>query len=153
MKYTTSFRNSVLKKILPPSNRSVTSVSKETGVAVVTINNWLARLKEGKMKLDEDDENPFFNEKLSWKAWSVNRIPDSQWRKSGEWLRQHGLHSEHLPLFSQELNELMAEKVDEKTELLTNGKVLKERFQENCCRTIWCNLQKGKLSSWFCSFW
>ena len=58
MKYTTSFRNSVLKKILPPSNRSVTSVSKETGVAVVTINNWLARLKEGKMSLDEDDENP-----------------------------------------------------------------------------------------------
>ena len=28
MKYSTSFRNSVLKKILPPSNRSVTSVSK-----------------------------------------------------------------------------------------------------------------------------
>ena len=83
MKYTTSFRNSVLKKILPPSNRSVTSVSKETGVAVVTINNW------------------------------------------------HGLHSEHLPLFRQELNELMAEKAGEKTELLTNGKVLKERFQEN----------------------
>ena len=40
MKYTTSFRNSVLKKIIPPSNWSVTSVSKETGVAVVTINNW-----------------------------------------------------------------------------------------------------------------
>ena len=58
MKYTTSFRNSVLKKILPPSNRSVTSVSKETGVAVVTINNWLAKLKEGKMSLDEDDEKP-----------------------------------------------------------------------------------------------
>ena len=58
MKYTTSFRNSVLKKILPPSNRSVASVSKETGVAVVTINNWLAKLKEGKMSLDEEDENP-----------------------------------------------------------------------------------------------
>ena len=73
----------MLKKILPPSNRNVTSVSKETGVDVVTINNW------------------------------------------------HGLHSEHLPLFRQELNELMAEKAGEKTELLTNGKVLKERFQEN----------------------
>ena len=48
----------MLKKILPPSNRSVTSVSKETGVAVVTINNWLAKLKEGKMSLDEDEENP-----------------------------------------------------------------------------------------------
>ena len=63
MKYTTSFRNSVLKKILPPSNRSVSSVSKETGVAVVTINNW------------------------------------------------HGLHSEHLPLFRQELNELMCQQL------------------------------------------
>ena len=42
MKYTTSFRYLVLKKILPPLNRSVTSFSKETGVAVVTINNWLA---------------------------------------------------------------------------------------------------------------
>ena len=30
-----------MKKILPPSNRSETLVSKETGVAVVTINNWL----------------------------------------------------------------------------------------------------------------
>ena len=58
MKYTTSFRNSVLKKILPPSNRSVTSISKETEVAVITINNWLAKLKEGKMSLDEDEENP-----------------------------------------------------------------------------------------------
>ena len=48
----------MLKKILPPSNRSVTSVSKETGVAVVTINSWLAKLKEGRMSLDEDDENP-----------------------------------------------------------------------------------------------
>ena len=45
----------MLKKILPPSNRNVTSVSKELGVAVVTINNWLAKLKEGKMTLDEDE--------------------------------------------------------------------------------------------------
>ena len=58
MKYTTSFRNSGLKKMLPPSNWSVSSVSKETGVAVVTINNWLVKLKEGKMSLDEDDETP-----------------------------------------------------------------------------------------------
>ena len=48
----------MLKKILPPSNRSVTSISKETEVAVITINNWLAKLKEGKMSLDEVEENP-----------------------------------------------------------------------------------------------
>src|SRR5574344_2090573 len=34
--------------------------------------------------------------------------------KKGEWLRQKGLHTEHLTLFRQELNSIMAEKADEK---------------------------------------
>ena len=37
MKYTKTFRDSILRKVLPPENRSVSSVSKEMGVAVVTI--------------------------------------------------------------------------------------------------------------------
>ena len=96
MKYTTSFRNSVLKKILPPSNRSVTSVSKETGVAVVTINNWLAKLKEGKMSLDEDDENPSSMRNSREKLDLLIEYQTVSEENQGEWLRQHGLHSEHL---------------------------------------------------------
>ena len=45
MKYTKTFRDSILRKVLPPENRSVSSVSKEMEVAVVTINSWLAKLK------------------------------------------------------------------------------------------------------------
>ena len=105
MKYTTSFRNSVLKKILPPSNRSVTSVSKETGVAVVTINNWLARLKEGKMSLDEDDENPSSMRNSREKLDLLIEYQTVSEENQGECLRHHGLHSEHLPLFRQESNE------------------------------------------------
>ena len=41
--------NQVQQWLLPLSIRGVTSVSKEKGVAVVTINNWLAKLKEGKI--------------------------------------------------------------------------------------------------------
>lgn len=67
----------MLKKILPPSNRSVTSVSKETGVVVVTINNWLARLKEGKMSLDEDDENPSSMRKKDSKKINTRRTPEN----------------------------------------------------------------------------
>ena len=77
MKYTTSFRNSVLKKILPPSNWSVTSVSKETGVVVVTISNWLAKLKEGKMTLDEDEENPSSMRKKDSKKIKTRRTPEN----------------------------------------------------------------------------
>ena len=46
MKYSTGFRNSVLKKVLPPENRSIREVSKETGVSEQTIRNWLLRLKD-----------------------------------------------------------------------------------------------------------
>ena len=113
MKYTTSFRNSVLKKILPPSNRSVTSVSKETGVAVVTINNWLAKLKEGKMSLDEDDENPSSMRNSREKLDLLIEYQTVSEENQGEWLRQHGLHSEHLPLFRQELNEELEKQLKE----------------------------------------
>ncbi len=131
MKYTTSFRNSVLKKILPPSNRSVTSVSKETGVAVVTINNWLAKLKEGKMSLGEDDENPSSMRNSREKLDLLIEYQTVSEENQGEWLRQHGLHSEHLPLFRQELNELMAEKVDEKDKRIKElEKQLKETQKE-----------------------
>ena len=54
MKYTKTFRDSILRKVLPPENRSVSSVSKEMGVAVVTINSWLAKLKNGTLSLEED---------------------------------------------------------------------------------------------------
>ena len=67
----------MLKKILPPSNRSVASVSKETGVAVVTINNWLANLKEGKMSLDEDEENPSSMRKKDSKKIKTRRTPEN----------------------------------------------------------------------------
>jgi hypothetical protein len=37
MKYSKSFRNSILKKVLPPSNRSVYSVAKEAGISAIKI--------------------------------------------------------------------------------------------------------------------
>ncbi len=33
MMYSSGFRNSVLKKVLPPSTMSISSISKETGVS------------------------------------------------------------------------------------------------------------------------
>ena len=45
MKYSTSFRNGILKKVLPPENRSVYAVAKEAGISAITINSWLAKLK------------------------------------------------------------------------------------------------------------
>ena len=131
MKYTTSFRNSVLKKVLPPSNRSISSVATETGISPITINSWLAKLKEGKMTLDEDDENPSSMRNYREKLDLIIEYQKVNEENQGEWLRQHGLHSEHLPLFRQELNELMAEKTDEKDRRIKElEKQLKETQKE-----------------------
>ena len=44
MKYSTSFRNGILKKVLSPENRSVYAVAKEAEISAITINSWLAKL-------------------------------------------------------------------------------------------------------------
>ena len=46
MKYSTGFKNNVLKKVLPPENRSISEVCKETGVCDQTLSNWLKQLKD-----------------------------------------------------------------------------------------------------------
>lgn len=114
MKYSKSFRNSILKKVLPPENRSVYSVAKEAGIAPVTINSWLSNLKSGKLDLEQDSDDPVnergMKEKLEL-LLEYQKIPEDG---IGEWLRQKGLHSEHIVLFRQEIAVLMVNKSDEK---------------------------------------
>lgn len=129
MKYTKTFRDSILRKVLPPENRSVSSVSKEMGVAVVTINSWLAKLKSGTLSLEEDGASSCrnANEKLNLLLEYQKVTAENE----GEWLRQNGLHSEHLTIFKQELSEIVANRSDEKDKRIKElEKKLKETEKE-----------------------
>ncbi len=131
MKYSKSFRNSILKKVLPPENRSVYSVAKEAGIAPVTINSWLSKLKSGKLDLEQDSDDPVnergMKEKLEL-LLEYQKIPEDG---IGEWLRQKGLHSEHIVLFRQEIAGLMVNKSDEKdTRIRELEKQLKKQEKE-----------------------
>ena len=117
------------KKSALPENRSVSSVSKEMGVAVVTINSWLAKLKNGTLSLEEDGgagcRNA--NEKLNLLLEYQKVTAENE----GEWLRQNGLHSEHLTIFKQELSEIVANRSDEKDKRIKElEKKLKETEKE-----------------------
>ena len=46
MKYSLAFKESQVKKILPPMNRSTREVASETGVSDQTIRKWLSKKKE-----------------------------------------------------------------------------------------------------------
>lgn len=114
MGYSVGFRNSVLKKVLPPEGRSVYQVSKEVGVSEKTIRKWISWLKNGKIALEAGSFEPTPNqrrveEKLRLLLESKTILePDL-----GDWLRRHGLHSEHLSLWEQELSDILQNKQQE----------------------------------------
>ncbi|MDY5123167.1 MAG: transposase [Treponema sp.] len=58
MKYTTTFKKAVLRKVLSPGNRSVHSVAVELGVGEMTINRWLSQVKDGTINFEQGEENP-----------------------------------------------------------------------------------------------
>ena len=114
MKYTTTFKKAVLRKVLPPENRSVHSVSMELGVEEMTIHRWIAQVKDGTINFDQDEENPSGQRNMTEKLNLLLEYQKILQDQNGEWLRQNGLHEEHLNLFQQEIKNLMANKVDDK---------------------------------------
>jgi transposase len=120
MKYSIGFRNSVLRKVLPPESRSPVEVSKEVGINVNSIYNWMNQLKSGKMELLEGLEQSVDSRSPQEKLNLLLEAKTISTEKKGEWLRQSGLHEEHLVLWEQELKDIMADKSEK----------LKKEYQE-----------------------
>lgn len=108
MKYSKRFKESVLRKVLPPENRSVPEVAREMGISDQTIYNWKKMLENGQQLLHEESSPSSigrlekFNLLLEGKT-----VPEDE---SGKWLREKGLHSEHLNLWEQELKDTLKDK-------------------------------------------
>ena len=128
MKYSTGFRNAVLRKVLPPENRSVTSVAKEMGISPITIQSWLSKLNDGSLVIDDNDADlppnqRSYSEKLKLLIESKT-ISDEN---LGEWLRQHGIHEEHLTQWEQQLESIVKDKQER---LQKENSELKKRIRE-----------------------
>jgi transposase len=133
MRYSRGFKNGILRKVLPPENRSVYSVAKEAGISPVTIRSWLTKVNEGILPSNESNLEPIssqigMKEKLKLLIESKT-LPEE---KLGEWLRQHGLHSEHLNHWEQEVEAIMIDKQQdvkrENVELKKENKNLKREL-------------------------
>jgi len=130
MKYSSGFKQGILRKVLPPESRAVTEVSKETGIAEQTIRNWMERARNGRLESDNGEIAPGerrASEKLKLLIESKSIQPE----QLGEWQRSKGLHSEHLALWEQELTTIVADKDDAlRTELKETKKKLKDTERE-----------------------
>jgi len=105
MRYSLAFKESLIKKVLPPENRSVHSVAREAGVAEQSLHNWLNKSKEGTLSKGDNvgGSNRPPREKLRLLIESRG-IPKED---IGQWLRENGLHSEHLTQYEQELRDMV----------------------------------------------
>ena len=60
MRYSRSVKVSILKRVLPPENRSIRSVSQETGISEQTIRNWIGASKDVNLTEAGDEKSPRF---------------------------------------------------------------------------------------------
>ena len=104
MRYSLAFKESLIKKVLPPESRSVRSVAKEAGISEQSLHNWLNKSKEGTLSQGDNvgGTNRPPREKLRLLIESKAVEKDNL----GHWLRENGLHSQHLTQFEQELRDM-----------------------------------------------
>ncbi len=114
MGHSLAFKESQVKKFLPPSSKSIKDISKEAGVSDVTLRNWINKSKEGTLQkgnnVSGNGRPP--REKLNLIIES-RTIPKDEF---GNWLREKGLHSEHITLYEQEIRDMVENKYHEDKE-------------------------------------
>ena len=126
MGYSRAVMVGVLKKVLPPEARSIVEVSRETGINDQTIRNWVKKSESGILPDSLQESSPrFMSPKEKYQLVLEAAGIDNE--QLGLFLRERGLHSEHLTIWDQELREMIEKKNDKKDLEL---KALKKRNQE-----------------------
>lgn len=125
MRYSSGMKAAIIRRILPPNGEPITEVSRETGVATATLYYWKKQAAEGMLDLGDGqmrprDRSPAEKFTLLLESKSVDG------ELHGEWLRSHGLHTEHLPLWEQELREIVSDKEKKQQEELAELRGLNE---------------------------
>jgi len=132
MRYSEAHRRAVIKKVMESDGKRLEDVARENGVHPATLGRWIQKFRSGTLEADGSDgiqpsrRNP--GEKLSLLLESRTVGPDVM----GEWLRSHGLHTEHLRLWEQELSTManVNEKKnrDETAQLRKENRALKKEL-------------------------
>lgn len=105
MRYSLSFKESQVKKVLPPLNGSIIEVAKDAGIAEQTLRNWISKANSGTLEHNNTvvGNNRSFREKLSLILESKTISEENY----GRWLREKGLHSQQITLYEQELKDMV----------------------------------------------
>lgn len=129
MRYSNSVKESVLRRILPPNNEKVVSVSTELGIPSSTITTWLYKARKANTLPINKSVNKRYS--LSEKYQILMKFSSLNDKETGIHLRELGLHSQHLNVWNQELKDHMGnKKVKEETSTSELKKKIKSLEKE-----------------------
>ena len=128
-RYSEDFKKSIVRKLLLPENPGVTQISEETGISIQTLYSWIRKLREDvEMSFkgtNPEDRSMLEKHEILLEAAS---IPHEQ---LGAWLRERGIHEEHLKLWRNEIQEtLKSTKKLERKEISETKKKIKALEKE-----------------------
>lgn len=133
MKYSEGFKRSVVRRAQEHDGKTLDDVARENGIHPATLGRWIQAYRSGRLEASDGDgiqpshRNP--GEKLALLLESRTIGPDGM----GDWLRCHGLHTEHLGLWEQELatmaNDNENKANDENTKLRKENRELKRELE------------------------
>lgn len=98
--YSDEYRDQVLQKLMRPGGPGVREISEETGIHAATLYKWIRDKKSGRMS----------GKRRSPRNWSLMAKQEALLEASkksdeelGHWLREKGLHSDHLVQFEKQI--------------------------------------------------
>jgi transposase-like protein len=95
MRYSPERREAVLKKMLPPNNRSIAALAIEEGISDATLYNWRQRARnEGRLMPDSDNTPEGWTSRDKFAA--VMETAAMSEAEIAEYCRQRGLYPEQL---------------------------------------------------------
>ena len=95
MGYSIERKEAVLKKMLPPNNRSITELSKEEGISDATLYNWRKQArKQGRLMPDSDNSPKGWTSRDKFAAVLETVAMDDN--EVGAYCRQKGIYPEQL---------------------------------------------------------
>jgi len=132
-KYSSVFKQGVLAKVLPPQSRSKKEVADEVGISARTIDNWLNQLSDSSndssnLSIPPNKKN--INEKMTL-VFESKTISKS---KMGKWLKENGLHSEHISQWELEIREALTSNNKDEEKRLKDLKSKNKSLQKDLDR-------------------
>lgn len=110
MKYSKGFRARIVKITIDEPGRSISEIAKENNIYPATLGNWIKQYEADILSLDGCDAIPPSHRHPGEKLALLLESKTMNAVDLGDWLRRHGLHSEHLSIWEQELTSMASDK-------------------------------------------